>query len=282
MPPAPIPNDHDSDEDVEFEDVPISHQNNNRNREDGAISIDLVLPSTVHPSWNPTLSLPPQRTQPIPPDSMEETQLRGQISAGIERVTYRKMKSDMGMDAPGTPAAERRYESFKELAADVEGVVDMLWASATPAIQIEALITLAGLTQTSLPAFPFEAQPTLSILHKLDSVFAALCTGTHPVDGLVLPGATPGQSLATKTQKVRIRSLAERTRYEVFSCLGRASEKAQVNRDGVWEDEDDADEGDEVDEPWMLEATRVYEKCLMLLAEQDPEGEGEGVEFNCL
>lgn len=41
------------------------------------------------------------------------------------------MKSDMGMDAPDTPASERRYESFKELAADVEGLVNTLWASAT-------------------------------------------------------------------------------------------------------------------------------------------------------
>lgn len=41
------------------------------------------------------------------------------------------MKSDMGMDAPGTPASERRYNGFKELAADVEGLIDALWASAT-------------------------------------------------------------------------------------------------------------------------------------------------------
>jgi hypothetical protein len=129
MSPASIQDENDSDEDVEFEDVPISHQNNNRDREDKDMSI--VLPLTPHPQWNPTLSLPPQRTQPIPSGSMEETQLRGQISAGIERVTYRKMKSDMRMDAPGTPASERRYESFKELAADVEGLVNTLWASAT-------------------------------------------------------------------------------------------------------------------------------------------------------
>jgi hypothetical protein len=98
------------------------------------------------------------------------------------------------------------------------------------------------------------------------------------VDGLVLPGAQPGQSLVTETQKVRIRSLAERTRYEVFSCLGRSSEKTRANGDGAWDEEDS---GDEVDEPWMFEAARVYEKSLMLLAEQDPEVEAEGMEFNC-
>ncbi|CAI7651730.1 unnamed protein product [Penicillium discolor] len=270
----------DSDSDVEFEDVPISLPTRSRNRED--IEIPITIRSNPQPQWTPTLSLPQQRSQPIPSGSQEETQLRGQISTGIERVTYRKMKSDMGMDAPDTPASERRYDSFKDLAADVEGLIDTLWASATPAIQTEALITLAGLTQTSLPAFPFDAPPTLNIFHKLDSVFAALCTSTHPLTGAVLPGAQPGQSLVTETQKVRIRSLAERTRFQVFSCLATSNERGNsVNGYGDGDDEDE-DSGDEIDEPWMLEATRVYEKSLMLLAEQDPDVEAGMDEFNCL
>lgn len=282
MSPASIQNDQetDSDSDVEFEDVPISLPTRSRNMED--IEIPITIRSTPQPQWTPTLSLPQQRSQPIPSGSEEETQLRGQISTGIERVTYRKMKSDMGMDAPDTPASERRYDSFKDLAADVENLIDTLWASATPAIQTEALITLAGLTQTSLPAFPFDAPPTLNILHKLDSVFAALCTSTHPLTGAVLPGAQPGQSLVTETQKVRVRSLAERTRYQVFSCLAKSNERGNAANGYGDGDDEDEDSDDEVDEPWMLEATQVYEKSLMLLAEQDPEVEAGMDEFNCL
>lgn len=131
MSPASIQNeqDSDSDSDVEFEDVPISLPTRSRNMEDTEIAI--TIPSAPQPQWTPTLSLPQQRSHPIPSGSEEEIQLRGQISTGIERVTYRKMKSDMGMDAPGTPASARRYESFKELAADVEGLIDTLWVSAT-------------------------------------------------------------------------------------------------------------------------------------------------------
>ncbi|KOS37303.1 hypothetical protein ACN38_g11908 [Penicillium nordicum] len=286
MSPASIQNDQknssDSDSDVEFEDVPISLSTRSRNRED--IDIPITIRSNPQPQWTPTLSLPQQRSQPIPSGSEEETQLRGQISTGIERVTYRKMKSDMGMDAPDTPASERRYDSFQDLTADVESLIDTLWASATPAIQTESLITLAGLTQTSLPAFSFDAPSTLNILHKLDSVFAALCTSTHPLTGAVLPGAQPGQSLVTETQKVRVRSLAERTRYQVFSCLAMSNERGPGNAANDYGDGDDEDEdsGDEVDEPWMLEATRVYEKSLMLLAEQDPEVEAGMDGFNCL
>lgn len=49
----------------------------------------------------------------------------------MERINYRQMKADMGMDAPETRASLRRYESFKELAGDIEHLVDMLWASST-------------------------------------------------------------------------------------------------------------------------------------------------------
>ncbi|CAG8063718.1 unnamed protein product [Penicillium salamii] len=252
MAPGKIEEFQDSDSDAEFEDVPMT-------RRIGGDDVEVPI-SRPSPTWTPALSLPPQRAGPLASGSEEETQLRGQISTGVERVTYRKMKSDMGMDAPDTPPTHRRYDSFAQLADDVSGLVDLLWASATPAIQTEALITLAGLTQTSLPSFAFSAEATLSIFHKFDSVFSALCTSTHPITGAALPGAVIGQSLATETQKVRIRSLAERTRHQVFSCLATSSASTG--------DEDGNEELEEPDEPWMLEATKVYEKSLMLLAEQ--------------
>jgi hypothetical protein len=66
--------------------------------------------------------------------------------------------------------------------------------------------------------------------------------------------------------------LAERTRYRVFSCLASAeSTSAGVDFDGEENEED-------IDEPWMLEAAKVYEKSLMLLAEQDPDVEKD---FSC-
>lgn len=80
-----------------------------------------------------------------------------------------------------------------------------------------------------------------------------------------------GQSLATETQKVRIRSLAERTRNQIFSTL--ATPSTSVG-DGDDEDPEDAEE------PWMLEATKVYEKSLMLLAEQN-DVTVEADEFTC-
>lgn len=127
MAPARIkePQESDSDsDDVEFEDVlPTTHT-----ASEEVTDIPLVFRSEP---WTPDLSLPLQREQPILSGSEEETQLRGHISTGVERVTYRKMKSDMSMDAPNTPPTHRKYDNFAQLAADVNGLVDTLWACAT-------------------------------------------------------------------------------------------------------------------------------------------------------
>lgn len=116
------PKDNDNDSDVEFEDVPLPGATNDT---------PPLPPSLQRAQWTPTLFLPQQLNGPIPHGSEEETQLRDRLSHGIDRINYRRMKADMDMDAPGTRASLRRYESFKDLAVDVEHLVDMLWVSAT-------------------------------------------------------------------------------------------------------------------------------------------------------
>jgi hypothetical protein len=66
------------------------------------------------------------------------------------------------------------------------------------------------------------------------------------------------------------------TRYEVFSALGASNQ--EVTGDG---DDDYDDDVEDDDEPWMLEATQVYEKSLMLLAEQDPGVAGDDGDVGC-
>lgn len=113
----------------------------------------------------------------------------------------------------------------------------------------------------SLPTYKFDPESALTILHKFDEIFAALCTGAHPSSHSPLPGTVDGRPLVTQTQKVRIRSLAETTRNKIFSCLPDSDEG------GDWDD------GDEVEQPWVLEATRVYDRTLMLLGDQGDGGE---------
>jgi hypothetical protein len=67
------------------------------------------------------------------------------------------------------------------------------------------------------------------------------------------------------------------TRYEVFSALGDSSREITGDGDGDYDDDEDDDD----DEPWMLEATQVYEKSLMLLAEQDPGVASDDGDVGC-
>ncbi|KAJ5273904.1 hypothetical protein N7478_009029 [Penicillium angulare] len=283
-----IPTDSDSDSDVEFEDVPLSSRQ--RATDDTGASIHSVSFQTPRQPWVPTLFLSAQRAEPIRPGSEEETQLRGRLSTGIERINYRHMKSQMGMDESspdsGAQASERRFEGFGELAAEVGGLVDILWASASPSIQVEGLISLAGLTEMALSTYNFDPEATLNILHKFDVVFAALCTGLHPSTHTPLPGIVDGRPLVTQTQKVRIRSLAEGTRTRIFSCLNEAEsndKNGYVNGNGngkVDESEENSDIDDDAAhvsaQPWLMEAAGVYDKTLMLLADQ---GDGAGGEM---
>lgn len=132
-------------------------------------------------------------------------------------------------------------------------------------IQVEGLISLAGIVEMSIKTYPFDPKALLTTLHKLDAVLAALCKGTHPVSGAPLPGST--RPLVTQTQKVRIRSLAENTRHRVFSSL--PSDEEEIEEDGEGDGDDSGDGGGTEMErqPWLLEATRVYDRTLMLLAD---------------
>ncbi|KAJ5929742.1 hypothetical protein N7454_006692 [Penicillium verhagenii] len=281
MPHPTASGESDSESDIEFEDVPLAATRTTapitdiNGASEGSLSIQIESPP-----WVPVLSLPQQRAEPLRPGSAEETQLRGRLSAGIERINYRQMKSEIGMDGSETRASERRFESFGELAREVGALVDTLWASATPSIQVEGLITLAGITEMALPTYQFDPEATLNVLHKFDSVFAALCTGQHPVTNDPIPGATADRPLVTQTQKVRIRSLAETTRYKIFSCLSGSDSDSLggVNGNGhvPYDDDDDQDDDDIPVQPWLMEAARVYDKTLMLLADQGDGGELDG------
>lgn len=118
---------HDSDEDEEFEDVQFENVAVRAPRANGTDE----PPAQRATVWTPELSLPQQRNEPIASGSEAETQLRAQLIDGIDTIGYRELRARMGMDVPGTPVAERGYETFAQVAQAVEALVDMLWASAT-------------------------------------------------------------------------------------------------------------------------------------------------------
>jgi hypothetical protein len=58
-------------------------------------------------------------------------QLRGRLSTAIDKINFRQMKAQMGMDTANTEPGLSRYTCIQQLADDIEGTADMLWESAT-------------------------------------------------------------------------------------------------------------------------------------------------------
>ncbi|KAJ5806909.1 hypothetical protein N7474_010501 [Penicillium riverlandense] len=288
---------HDSEEDLAWEDVPIRHKHV-PNNPDVNIMTDPFLTLKMHPTSSDThpvrpppdfppgdmwvakpISLPPQREQPIPAGSDEETQTRNRLEKEIEKVIYRASKTRLGIRVPNAPPSQRAYETYKELALDMDKVIDKIWACGTASLQIWPLLGVADQCTAYLKYFCFDSYHTLWLFNKLDVVFSALITGVHPLTGDPLPGSESGQPLVNQTLRVRIRSVAERGRATVMSRLpdNQAEELYDPRLDFPDASQDEIDFYDrdrKLDfnsnggvSRWYLESSAVYVKTITLLGD---------------
>ncbi|RAL08657.1 general transcription factor IIH subunit TFB6 family [Aspergillus homomorphus CBS 101889] len=270
------------------------------------------IPPAAHPpSPAPTAStatpslLPKPRAHPLRPGSAKEATVLEYIDKKLLSISRRHAKkfsrafigddnsssdnssSSHQRSAPAEP--ERGYESFKEIARDFESLVDVLWVSGTPSLQIPYLISLAVQVNSYLPDYPFAAKATFRLLRKLDSVFASLLLGEDADSGEPLPGFEGRGNVVSMTEKVRIKSIAETCRVVVVE----AREKEDLGDD----DDDDGDDGrrngvedssenDDFDDDemmnddvfgmdeypipgrWEMETAKVYEKTIQLLGDE--------------
>ncbi|PYH88828.1 hypothetical protein BO71DRAFT_338011 [Aspergillus ellipticus CBS 707.79] len=240
------------------------------------------------PATTPSL-LPTPRTHPLNPGSKKETTVINYIDKSLLTITRRHAKKfSSAFNADGKAVGEEQeneggegYESFAEVARDMESVVDVLWVSGTPSLQIPYLISLAVQVNSYLPEYPFSAKATFRLLRKLDEVFAALLTGAVPgvpaYAGSAGAGAGAGAAggVVSMTEKVRVKSIAETGRVVVVDVREREAEDGGGDADGDEEDEDeDEDFGDglgteEYPPPgkWEMETAQVYEKTIQLLGD---------------
>ncbi|GLA27865.1 hypothetical protein AnigIFM63326_005426 [Aspergillus niger] len=247
-------------------------------------------PSTPRPS-TPSL-LPKPRTHPLRAGSAKETTVINHIDTTLLRISRRHAKkfssayykpndesnsnanySPESFSARGYGKGEEEgevqgYESFKEVARDLEGLVDVLWVSGTPSLQIPYLISLAIQVNSYLPEYPFSAAPTFRLLRKLDEVFAELLGG----------GNEEKKSVVSMTEKVRIKSIAESCRVLVVET------REKENEDANGEDDYDEDEDEEFEDvygnankledympipgKWEMETAKVYERTIQLLGDE--------------
>lgn len=167
---------------------------------------------------------------------------------------------------------------MREACKDISELVSVIWVSGTPSLQIPYLITLALLLADIVRAMPPTPRAMFKILDQLDRVFASLLTAKDVQTGVPLPGFDRGRGVSG-TEKVRIRSLVERTRVcvaEVVGGVGAEIEEELELEAGVEESETDGelvlegdrledDDGVEEQESWDVAVSRVYDRTVVEL-----------------
>ncbi|MCJ1453838.1 hypothetical protein MMC28_004187 [Mycoblastus sanguinarius] len=233
-------------------------------------------PSSSHSSSTATSILPQPRSTPLKPGSAKESSFIDYVDRkllGISRRYEKRYNADFEDEAM-SGIEGKGYESFGELATDLASVIDVVWVSGTPSLQVPYLLTIALTSCSCLPAFPFGPLSTFQLLHKLDLAFFSLLKGANYETGETLPGFEGGRAKLSTTEKVRLRGLVERTRVAVVEVAGKGGSATdfgsavQTEDDLTTDDDDEAMQDVQLEENrgrWEMEVARVYEKTLVEL-----------------
>ncbi|KFX87090.1 hypothetical protein V490_08548 [Pseudogymnoascus sp. VKM F-3557] len=111
-----------------------------------------------------------------------------------------------------------------EVCAELGEVVDVLWRSGTPSLQIPYLFNIALAISEYLPSFPAAPGATFGLLRKMDHALASLLVGRDVASGEALPGLQEEGSGMSRTDMVRCKSIVEQTRVVVVEVMGREGE----------------------------------------------------------
>ncbi|OAP65001.1 hypothetical protein AYL99_00973 [Fonsecaea erecta] len=220
-------------------------------------------PSTAS-SGTRTSSLPTPRSHRLQPGSQKEIALINYLDDRILKVTrrYAKKFSHEGLEKDDTPG----YTTYDEFVADVDPLVDVVWISGTPTIQIPYLLSLAGLACSYLHAFPFSTS-VFALTSKIDQGFATLL---QPPENGTVPTTAPYH--VSMTEKVRIKSLIEETRVAAVNAASGSGHDARVHDLSETETEDDDKDPEEDDDQPQnmsisLGLSRIYRRTMEILGD---------------
>ncbi|KAF2180396.1 hypothetical protein K469DRAFT_714775 [Zopfia rhizophila CBS 207.26] len=232
---------------------------------------DLPTPPASSVASTTANPLPRPRTHPLKPGGAKESELICYLDQSI-RTTNGKFGRRMFKDKD--LGELRKYHSFREAAKDIAGIIDVVWVSGTPTIQVAYLLSIALLITDFLPELPPSPRATLRLLDKMDHAFSSLLQGKDIDAGEQLPGFENGWRVSM-TEKVRLKSLVDRTRLIVVEAL---SEDRKVEEDDEVEtEEEEMDDGvgvgngnglgdmEEDEEEWGI--GKVYERTIGELGE---------------
>lgn len=132
---------------------------------------------------------------------------------------------------------------------------------------------------TMIPAFPASPRHLFRLIEKFDHAFASLLQGKDVETDESLPGFSFGGRKVSTTEKVRIKSLIERTRVSVTNLLATGDFEAE-GEESMMDDEDDDMEGDLIvdgggandfvtggGDDWDMDVAKVYDKTLQQIGD---------------
>ncbi|KAF2713533.1 hypothetical protein K504DRAFT_371457 [Pleomassaria siparia CBS 279.74] len=205
--------------------------------------------SSVAASHHPS-PLPKPRKNALKPGGPKESALIRYLDQGVRKVQKRsddrfKTRKTYTGDVSGASDAQA-YRSFQEAAKDMNGLIDVIWVSGTPNLQIPYLLNMAVMISELITLFKPSPQATFNILDKMDVAFSSLLQGTDYDSGLPLPGFESRAPFST-TYKVRLKGIVERTRLIAVKVMsgeydGEDGEIRKVDEDTTGGEETDAEE----------------------------------------
>jgi len=244
----------------------------NQEQEPGGFIPDaLPSPAPTTASFSSSSSsspLPHPRQHPLRAGSQKEEAARRYIEGKLLHISRRYTKKFQPQEEGDIVHG---YESMREPAKDLGEVLDVLWLSGTPGLQVPYLLSIALTVTIYLPAFPPAPGATFGLLRKLDHAFSSLLKGEDIVTGERLPGFEFGKKAGfSKTDMVRCKSLVEATRVLVVEVMNKEPEPETEMEDETGH-ETDVSMGMESsiwdDDGHNMDVARVYEATIVQLGE---------------
>ena len=170
---------------------------------------------------------------------------------------------------------------MKEACKEISDLASVVWVSGTPSLQVPYLLNLGLILTTIVSAMPPTPKSLFRVTGKLDHAFASLLQGRDVDTGEDLPGFV-GKTGVSGTEKVRIRSLVERSRVSVMEAFKRGefeyeepdevveeNDEDKMDTDGelILEGGDDFQEEEDVDESLDMQLAKVYDRTVVELGD---------------
>ncbi|KAL7789634.1 hypothetical protein V8C43DRAFT_98425 [Trichoderma afarasin] len=248
----------------------------------------LPSPAPSSASSRAASNLPHPRNSALRPGSNKEDMVRRFVDEKLLYVSRRYVKK-FGNPNPGDTVVG--FRTFGEVCRELDEIVNVLWKSGTPGLQIPFLLKLASDFTQYVRSFPPSSKASFDLLHKLDHCFASLLSGQDIETNETLPGFENGlRAGMTTTDMVRCRSLVEQTRVLMVEVMS-SGEQEEEEDDDEDDDEDDGDETEtgesydaggpswDIDEDELhLDAARIYENTIVHLGKRLGDSLGNSVD----